>query len=580
VWIASLALAARASDCPVIDVAEAVAGGPVAGNCAQATVDLPDLQEARALGRAREVLLAHGWTFRWEDAERDVIVGHVSAAPSEVWQRADRWLRVWHLPEEAAAPGRSGATGTRLEFVDVTGEDPRPPPRERRDWDPLAGLPVFGSVEGGPPRTPIRAVCRVWSEETNVDGPARAALAAAFEEALATPWPAIRWIDESAPGTDERAVPAGCDAVLALHAQVVARGVIGGLDAELYTSDQVRLRASIASGMLAPAEDGAALARELLRLLAPDPVDAAAALAAAPPAPPSPLGRWDDASGPVTVVRTDDALTVVLPDADPAPALIRRLDADFAPVGVAVAPVPAGAGIVLVRSGRDGYLLEPFVAELSASGPAAWRVFAAPPWSLPRCARDVAVDGSRITATCRGAPLTWTVSGLLGLRDRVAAPAEQPAAPPPPPAPPTPPRPVAVATVVGADAGTLDVVQWFQGSVRWDGSAVLVVFFETWDPLGREAMPALEAQYEAYHPRGLEMVALNRLTHSTAPDVAAYITQFGLTFPVAQETGALRERYLVTGIPAAALLAGGKVVWRGHPRELTDAVIEAALGPR
>jgi hypothetical protein len=29
----------------------------------------------------------------------------------------------------------------------------------------------------------------------------------------------------------------------------------------------------------------------------------------------------------------------------------------------------------------------------------------------------------------------------------------------------------------------------------------------------------------------------------------------------------------VTGIPAAAVVKGGKVIWRGHPAQLTDDVL-------
>jgi hypothetical protein len=35
----------------------------------------------------------------------------------------------------------------------------------------------------------------------------------------------------------------------------------------------------------------------------------------------------------------------------------------------------------------------------------------------------------------------------------------------------------------------------------------------------------------------------------------------------------MSNAYAVTGIPAAAVVKGGKVVWRGHPAQLTDEVL-------
>ena len=35
--------------------------------------------------------------------------------------------------------------------------------------------------------------------------------------------------------------------------------------------------------------------------------------------------------------------------------------------------------------------------------------------------------------------------------------------------------------------------------------------------------------------------------------------------------------YAVSGIPAAALVKEGKVIWRGHPARLTDELLEQLL---
>jgi hypothetical protein len=49
-------------------------------------------------------------------------------------------------------------------------------------------------------------------------------------------------------------------------------------------------------------------------------------------------------------------------------------------------------------------------------------------------------------------------------------------------------------------------------------------------------------------------------------------------FPVAKEKeGSLSNAFNVTGIPAAALVKGGKVIWRGHPGRLDDATLDALI---
>jgi thiol-disulfide isomerase/thioredoxin len=130
--------------------------------------------------------------------------------------------------------------------------------------------------------------------------------------------------------------------------------------------------------------------------------------------------------------------------------------------------------------------------------------------------------------------------------------------------------------VVGIDAGELTTEKWYtkQTSMN-DGKATYVVFWESWCPHCQEEVPKLEATYDKYNSKGLNIVALTKVTRTSSDEkVNEFIKEHKLTFPVGKETGDVSTRFGVQGIPAAAVVKDGKVVWRGHPARVTDAMIE------
>ena len=50
-----------------------------------------------------------------------------------------------------------------------------------------------------------------------------------------------------------------------------------------------------------------------------------------------------------------------------------------------------------------------------------------------------------------------------------------------------------------------------------------------------------------------------------------------LNAATAKENGDLSKHFNVSGIPAAAVVKGGKIVWRGHPGRLSDDMINGWL---
>ena len=136
--------------------------------------------------------------------------------------------------------------------------------------------------------------------------------------------------------------------------------------------------------------------------------------------------------------------------------------------------------------------------------------------------------------------------------------------------------------VVGKEAGTIDVESWFQGYATLDEAPLtLVVFWEAWCPHCRRELPEIQGKYERYRDRGLQVVALTRVTKSSTDEkVREFLSENDITFPVAKEGGETSDDYGVRGIPAAALVRDGQIIWRGHPARITDEDLEALLDGR
>lgn len=134
--------------------------------------------------------------------------------------------------------------------------------------------------------------------------------------------------------------------------------------------------------------------------------------------------------------------------------------------------------------------------------------------------------------------------------------------------------------IVGSQAPPLEIERWYQGNgdLR-SGRVVLLVFFETWCPHCVNATPGLVERYSRFHPEGLEIIGVTRVTKTSSDEtVQAYIHDNAVPYPIAHDTGsATSDAYKVGGIPAAAAVRDGVVIWRGHPARLTDEQIAGWL---
>ena len=65
--------------------------------------------------------------------------------------------------------------------------------------------------------------------------------------------------------------------------------------------------------------------------------------------------------------------------------------------------------------------------------------------------------------------------------------------------------------VVGAEAGELEVTQWYAGSADMNnGEATLLVFWELWCPHCRREVPKLQELHAQYAARGLNVIGLTQ----------------------------------------------------------------------
>lgn len=130
-------------------------------------------------------------------------------------------------------------------------------------------------------------------------------------------------------------------------------------------------------------------------------------------------------------------------------------------------------------------------------------------------------------------------------------------------------------SIIGRDAGDLKVENWFQGETTMaSGKATLIVFWESWCPHCQREVPNLQATWEKYGSQGLNMVGLTRISKTSTPEkVQEFIKEHGVTYSMAKEGGDISERFGVRGIPAAAVVKDGKIVWRGHPAKITPEMI-------
>jgi thiol-disulfide isomerase/thioredoxin len=135
--------------------------------------------------------------------------------------------------------------------------------------------------------------------------------------------------------------------------------------------------------------------------------------------------------------------------------------------------------------------------------------------------------------------------------------------------------------LVGKPAAPLDdSVVMLQGERPRPGSAGMVVVVErwaTWCPPCVASIPHLNEVYAQHRDReDFQIVGVT--DESDSAKVRAFMSEHGMTYPVAQDTkGLVGAHYPSMGIPNATIVGrDGRVFWQGHPMQM-DAPLKQAL---
>lgn len=133
--------------------------------------------------------------------------------------------------------------------------------------------------------------------------------------------------------------------------------------------------------------------------------------------------------------------------------------------------------------------------------------------------------------------------------------------------------------VIGKDSpASWGIEKWFQGQNDVDLSGkgtTVVVFWESWCPHCRREVPKMQKMYDTYKGKGLQVLGLTKINKSSTEDIVKeFISSNNVSYPIAKEDGSVSKYFAVSGIPAAAVVKNGKVVWRGHPVRITDAMLK------
>lgn len=141
---------------------------------------------------------------------------------------------------------------------------------------------------------------------------------------------------------------------------------------------------------------------------------------------------------------------------------------------------------------------------------------------------------------------------------------------------------------VGSPAPKLEVASWLQGEPVTDfeaGKLYVVEGWATWCGPCIRGIPHLNELHTKFKDRGLVVIGVNVWDGASVEKVAAFVkSRKDMTYRVAYDggsSGPFANGWMraagVTGIPHSFVVQGGKIIWSGHPAQITDALVTAML---
>lgn len=84
------------------------------------------------------------------------------------------------------------------------------------------------------------------------------------------------------------------------------------------------------------------------------------------------------------------------------------------------------------------------------------------------------------------------------------------------------------------------------------GQPVLINLWATWCPPCRAEMPDMQKLYEAYQEQGFLILAINATYQDSQASAAAFVQEYGLTFPILLDTsGETARQYQMRALPTS-----------------------------
>ena len=121
----------------------------------------------------------------------------------------------------------------------------------------------------------------------------------------------------------------------------------------------------------------------------------------------------------------------------------------------------------------------------------------------------------------------------------------------------------------------LDIERWYQGEPKVSGDAQLLVFWETWCPFSQRTVPSLERPHLRYP--ALDVLGITSAIPPSSDDkVVSFITEKGITFPIARSGKRPWVYFDVPGTPFIVLARNKHVIWEA-PMDTPDVLLDQLL---
>ncbi len=123
---------------------------------------------------------------------------------------------------------------------------------------------------------------------------------------------------------------------------------------------------------------------------------------------------------------------------------------------------------------------------------------------------------------------------------------------------------------------------WFQGEKDVsleNGETTVLVFWEVWCQFCQVEMPRIEELFKYYKGTGIQVVGVTQMNqNATDEQVKEFLKDRSIEYPIARDSnGSVSKFFHVSRIPSAAVVKDGKVIWRGHSKDITDEFIVSLL---